>query len=129
MSEAGHLKRRQQRNSEHTNKSPGSEASQILPKHGSIQRPAQSSQPSEQSLLRSREHEAEAEQAHEEHTKQKSDGWRGINLHTISGINHGRNSTNHLYKRDARVVEVLANALGHGDGGLDGVAIKSLGWL
>ncbi|KAK8901737.1 hypothetical protein QC760_009239 [Botrytis cinerea] len=66
MSEAGHLKRRQQQTSEHTNKNPGSEVSQIPPKHGSIQRLAQSSRPSEQSLLRSLEHEAE--QTHEEHT-------------------------------------------------------------
>lgn len=36
---------------------------------------------------------------------------------------------NRLNKRDACVVEVFANALEHGDGGLDGVAIKSLSWF
>ncbi|KAF7959656.1 hypothetical protein EAE96_001271 [Botrytis aclada] len=66
MSEADDSNRRPQRNSERTNKSSGSDASQMPPKKDSMHRLTQSSRPSEQFLLRSREREAE--QAHEENT-------------------------------------------------------------
>ncbi|KAF7899617.1 hypothetical protein EAF00_003953 [Botryotinia globosa] len=66
MSEADHQNRRPQGNSEHTNKNSGSDALKIPPKNDNIHRLTQSSRPSEQFLLRSREREAE--QAHEEDT-------------------------------------------------------------
>ncbi|TGO84114.1 hypothetical protein BPOR_0547g00030 [Botrytis porri] len=71
MSEADHLKRKEQRNSEHTNKNTGSDASPLPPRNDSTHRLTKSSRSSEQFLLGSREREVE--QAHEEDTAGKKE--------------------------------------------------------